>query len=239
MQEVLVTSHNPYRTALPDSSLTTETETCLEAILKLILMLPGTTTRQTTCSLWLTDESQRHQPMRMIAACSMPPSPTVFHPLPSHRQAVISTAARGQSFMVMDIACATELTDQQDTIPPDLASMLGIPMEDDEGRIAGVLAFFTDSSHPFSDREATRITTVVNQAAGVLLKTGMVLKTRLIRDEMETRRLVEEAGAILKRRHRVGNEEVLDRIRTWSERTKKSVRQIAEAIVLSEWDYCC
>ena len=115
-----------------------------------------------------------------------------------------------------------------------LVSMLSVPLEIKDEQVIGVFNCFTAERHLFSETEINLIQTVANQAAAAIINTELMVETKVIQEELETRKLVERAKEVLtKRRGRTG-EEAYRWIQKRSMDTRKSMRQIAEAILLSE-----
>jgi GAF domain-containing protein len=115
-----------------------------------------------------------------------------------------------------------------------LVSMLSVPLEVKDGKVIGVFNCFTAEQHIFSATEVNLIQTVANQAGAAIINTELMVKTKVVQEELETRKLVERAKEVLmKRRNRTG-EEAYRWIQKRSMDTRKSMREVAEAILLSE-----
>ena len=115
-----------------------------------------------------------------------------------------------------------------------LVSMLSVPLEVKEGKAIGVLNCFTASTHTFSETEVNLIQTVANQAAVAIMNTELMVKTKVVLEELETRKLVDRAKEILMRRRNKSGNEAYQWIRKRSMDTRKPLRQVAEAILLSD-----
>jgi AmiR/NasT family two-component response regulator len=115
-----------------------------------------------------------------------------------------------------------------------LVSMLGVPLQVRGEKVVGVLNCFTAEPHDFSETEVNLITAVANQAAVAILNTELMVKTKVIQEEMETRKLVERAKEILMRRRKMKADEAYRWIQKRSMDSRKSMRYIAEAVVLSD-----
>jgi len=100
--------------------------------------------------------------------------------------------------------------------------------------VIGVLNCFTSKPHTFSETEVNLITTVANQAAAAIINTELMVKTRVIQEELETRKLVERAKEILMRRRNMNADEAFRWIQKRSMDSRKTMREVAEAILLSE-----
>jgi len=114
-----------------------------------------------------------------------------------------------------------------------LVSMLGVPLHVKEDRVIGVLDCFTLSSHRFSNAEINLITTVASQAAIAIENTNLIVRTKIIEEELEKRKIVEKAKEILmakkafpRKSHSAGCRKSMD--------TRKSMKEIAEAIIIAQ-----
>jgi len=81
--------------------------------------------------------------------------------------------------------------------------------------------------------EVDVLTTVANQAAIAIENTELMVKTRVIQEELESRKLVERAKDILMQRLGLSGEEAYRRIQRQSMNIRKSMREVAEAIILT------
>jgi signal transduction protein with GAF and PtsI domain len=114
-----------------------------------------------------------------------------------------------------------------------LVSMASVPLQVKDEKVIGVLNCFTAKHHKFSETEVNLIITVANQAAVAILNTELMVKTKVIQEELETRKLVERAKEVLMNRRNKTGEEAYHWIRKRSMDTRKSMRCVAEAIILS------
>ena len=115
-----------------------------------------------------------------------------------------------------------------------LVSMVSVPLQVKDEKVIGVLNCFTAKPHEFSETEVNLITAVANQAAVAILNTELMVKTKVIQEELETRKLVERAKEVLMRKRNMGGDEAHRWIQKRSMDSRKSTRHIAEAILLSD-----
>jgi len=115
-----------------------------------------------------------------------------------------------------------------------LVSMVSVPLKVQDEKVIGVLNCFTAKSHMFSETEVNLITTVANQAAVAILNTELMVNTKVIQEELETRKLVERAKETLMQRRNKTGEDAYQWMRKRSMDTRKPIRLVAEAILLSE-----
>ena len=78
------------------------------------------------------------------------------------------------------------------------------------------------------------LSAVASQAAVAILNTELMVKTKVIQEELETRKQVERAKEILMMRRKMTGSEAHRWIQKKSMDSRKHVRQVAEAILLSE-----
>jgi AmiR/NasT family two-component response regulator len=115
-----------------------------------------------------------------------------------------------------------------------LKSMASIPLQVRDEKVIGVLNCFTSDYHDFTETEVNLITTVANQSAVAIFNSELLVKTKVIQEELETRKLIERSKEILMRRMNIKSDEAFRWIQKRSMDSRKSMRQIAEAILLSE-----
>ena len=114
-----------------------------------------------------------------------------------------------------------------------LASLLCVPMMV-KGKVIGVINLYTSKPHSFTKNEIHMLTTVANQAAMVIENTELIVKSRIIQEELETRKVVEKAKGILMREQGLPEDEAYRTIQKYSMNSRKSMRQVAEAIVTAQ-----
>jgi AmiR/NasT family two-component response regulator len=112
--------------------------------------------------------------------------------------------------------------------------MMSVPLKLKDDKIIGVLNCFTSTPHSFTDTEINLFTAVANQAALAILNTELMVKTKVIQEELETRKMIERAKEILMNRKRMKADQAFRWIQKRSMDSRKPIRRIAEAILLSE-----
>jgi two-component system, response regulator PdtaR len=113
-----------------------------------------------------------------------------------------------------------------------LVSLLSVPLHV-KGRVIGVLNIYTSEPHRFSDYEVNILKTVADQAAIVIENYRLVVETKVIKEELETRKAVERAKSILIKEQNISEEESFRKIQKFAMDNRKSMREVAEAIILS------
>jgi len=113
-----------------------------------------------------------------------------------------------------------------------LASLLCVPLHV-KGKVIGVLNVYTSEPHDFSDYEVSIIKTVADQAAIVIENYRLLVETKVIREELETRKAVERAKGIMMKEQGLSEEQSFRKMQKFAMDNRKSMREVAEAIILS------
>jgi len=112
-----------------------------------------------------------------------------------------------------------------------LASVLCIPLIV-KNRVIGAIDIYTSTPHRFTKREEEVLTNVANQSAIVIENTELLVKTKVIAEELETRKLVERAKGILMNRDNITEQQAYRTIQKQAMDKRKTMKEIAEAILL-------
>jgi AmiR/NasT family two-component response regulator len=96
-----------------------------------------------------------------------------------------------------------------------------------------VINCYTSQSHDFTETEINVLTTIANEAAVAIENTELLVKTKIIQEELETRKRVERAKGILMEEEGLTEEEAYLKLRNYSMDKRKTMREVAEAIILA------
>ena len=109
------------------------------------------------------------------------------------------------------------------------------------GDVIGVINVHHRAPHYHSAEETALLSFVGEQMGGAIVKaflaeenTRLLEETAEMRRQLETRKIVERAKGILQHRHSLTEEEAYLRLRNESRRLRRPMRELAEAIILSE-----
>jgi GAF domain-containing protein len=223
-----------YIKALMDISRAVTSDLYIEDMLKLIVMVTAKVTGVEICSLWLLEEHPSPPKLRLKASQAIDPAYFKDRSLGLDEGVVGYVASHGEPLVVANVLSEPRFKEKEMARRMGLVAMLGVPLQVQDGRVIGVLNCFTAEPHSFSDAEIHLIRTVANQAAAAILNTELKLKAQLIKDELETRKRVERAKEILMRRRSMTGEDAFRWIQKRSMDSRKTMREVAEAILLSE-----
>jgi len=221
-----------YIKALMDISSAITSDLYLEDILKLIVMVTAKVTGVEICSLWLVDEEDGK--IRLKATQAIDKDYVKDRVLNLNEGVVGYVVATKQPLIVWDVLKEPRFKEKEMAKKLGLRSMASIPLQVRDEKIIGVLNCFTSEYHDFTETEISLIKTVANQSAVAIFNSELLVKTKVIQEELETRKLIERAKEILMRRMNIKSDEAFRWLQKKSMDSRKSMRQIAEAILLSD-----
>ena len=234
MEKIVPETYDKYIKGLMDISRAITSDLYLEDILKLIVMVTAKVTGVEICSLWLIDESVFPKKIRLKATQAIDPEYVKDRSLELNEGVVGYVVTHKRPLLVADVLKEPRFKEKEMARKLGLVSMAGVPLKVQDEKVIGVLNCFTSNPHTFSETEVNLITTVANQAAAAIINTELMVKTRVIQEELEARKLVERAKEILMRRRNLNADEAFRWIQKRSMDSRKTMRAIAEAILLSE-----
>ena len=226
--------YEQYIKGLKDISQAITSDLYLEDILKLIVMVTAKVIGVEICSLWLVNESENPPRIHLKATQAIDPDYVKDRTLGLNEGVVGYVASSRRPLVVENVLKEPRFKEKEMARKLGLASMLGVPLEVKDEKVVGVLNCFTSKVHEFSETEVNLLTTVANQAAVAIMNTELMVKTKVIQEELEARKLVERAKEILMRRRNKTGDQAYQWIRKRSMDTRKPIRMVAEAILLSE-----
>jgi len=234
MENIKPKTYDKYIKALTDISRAITSDLYFEDILKLIVMVTAKVTGFEICSLWLVDESVNPKKIRLKATQSIDPEYVKNRSLDRVEGVVGFVATHNQPLIIKDVLKEPRFKEKEMAKKLGLVSMLSVPLQVKDDKVIGVLNCFTSEPHEFSETEVNLITAVANQSAVAILNTELLVKTKVIQEELETRKLVERAKEVLMQKRKIKADEAYRWLQKRSMDSRKSMRQIAEAVLLSE-----
>ncbi|MFH1046114.1 MAG: GAF and ANTAR domain-containing protein [Candidatus Omnitrophota bacterium] len=141
-------------------------------------------------------------------------------------------AQGGKPITVLDVREDGRFLNREIAKKEKLCSLLCVPLTV-KGRIIGVLNSYTSTPHPFSKSEINILRSIANQAAIVIENFRLVIESKVIREELESRKMIERAKGILMKQEGLSEQDAYERIRKYSMDSRKSMREISEAIIVS------
>lgn len=131
-----------------------------------------------------------------------------------------------------------DVTKERDYMFPDMAkkeglcSMVSVPMMVRE-KAVGVINSYTAVPHLFTGEEVKLLQAIANQAGIAIEHTTLIEKSFEMQEALAVRKLMERAKGYLMRAKKLTEEEAFKLIQRQSMDLRKSMREIAEAILLA------
>ena len=234
MEKTESKTYDDYIKALMDISQAITSDLFLEDLLKLIVMVTAKVTGVEICSLWLIDESEGQPKIRLKATQAIAPEYVKDRSLNLDEGVVGYVATHKRPLTIKNVLRSRKFKEKEMARKLGLVSMVGVPLQLKDEKVMGVLNCFTAKPHDFSKTEINLLTAVASQAAVAILNTELMVKTRVIQEELETRKMIERAKEILMKRRNISGEAAYRWLQKRSMDSRKPIRNIAEAILLSE-----
>ena len=234
MEKLSPPPYDDYIRALTDISRAITSELYLEELLKLIVMVTARVTGVAICSLWLIDEGCDPPKIRLKATQAIAPEYVKDRSLDLSEGVVGYVATNKKPLTIQHVLKSRRFKEKEMARRLGLVSMVGVPLKLQSEKVIGVLNCFTSEPHQFSATDINLLTAVANQAAVAILNTELMVKTAVIQEELETRKRIERAKEILMQRRDMTGEAAYRWMQKRSMDTRKSMREIAEAILISE-----
>ena len=204
-------------------------EKYLEDILRLIVTVTAEVMESKICSLMLVDDDGK---LHVKATQSMSKEYNKKRLVELGKGIVGKAAAENRPAIVRDVREEEDYLYRDMARKEGLVSLLSVPLAV-KGRVIGVINCYTSRPHDFTEAEVTVLTTIANQAAVAIENTELIVRSRVIEEELESRKLIERAKDILAAENGTGGEEAYRKIRQMSMNMRRPMRQIAEAIIIS------
>ncbi len=227
-------TYDHYIKALTDISHAITSDLFLEDLLKLIVLVTAKVTGVAICSLWLVDDSTSPAQIRLKATQAIAPDYVKDRTLNTDEGVVGQVVTTKRPVTIKNVLRNRRFKEKEMAKRLGLVSMIGVPLKLKDERVIGVLNCFTSKPHSFSRTDVNLLTAIANQAAVAILNTELMVKTKIIQEELETRKLLERAKEVLMHRRKMKGDEAYRWLQKRSMDRRKSMLQVAEAVLLSE-----
>jgi two-component system, response regulator PdtaR len=230
MSKTKTVSYKKHIEALSKVSQTITSNLYLEEILKLIVIVTAEVMNSKICSLMLLDEKTQELSVRATQSVS-----EMYNKKPNIKlgEGIAGRVVKeNKPVTIVDVRKESSYKNQEIARKEHLCSLLSVPMSV-RGRVIGVINSYTSTVHKFTPEEVAVLQSVANQAAVAIENAQLLLKSKIIEEELQTRKHVERAKGILMRQLGIPEDEAFRRIQKQSMNLRKSMREIAEAIILS------
>ncbi len=204
-------------------------ELYLEDILKLIVTVTAQSMGSKLCSLMLLNDKSE---LVIRATQSVSEAYTKKAPIKLGEGISGKVALENKPVAIFNVQDEKEYKYKELAKKEGISSLLCVPLSV-KGKVIGAINLYTSEPHKFTKNEVHVLTAVANQAALVIENTELMVKTKVIQEELETRKLVERAKGIIMRDRKMAESEAYRLLQKYSMDNRKSMREVAEAIILS------
>ena len=220
---------------LSQVSETVASNRLIKDVLQLLLTMTAQMMNSKICSIMLLDEASGE--LRIEATQSLSEQ---YRRKPNLKvgQSISGRAVKDRRPIIV-----ADVTTDRDYIHRDMAkrdglcSLLSVPMMVRE-KALGVINSYTSVPHVFTSEEVKLLQAIANQAAIAIEHTALVEKSIEMQEALAVRKLMDRAKGYLMRSKKLTEEEAFKLIQRQSMDLRKSMREIAEAVLLaSELDH--
>ena len=217
--------------ALAGLARTISEESYLDRILQAISEMVAETLDSPVCSIMLVDEDRRELVIS-AARCS---SPDYLHKMPIRiEDSLIGRVVReGQVMMIRDVLEEKQFRYPELARRTGLASLLSVPLMTRD-KVIGTINLYTREVRQFTEDEIGFVKVVAGQAAIAIENARLMSEALEMKRTLEARKLMERAKGILQHKHNLTEEEAYLRLRNESRRLRRSMRDLAEAVILAD-----
>ena len=215
---------------LSEISRTIVSDYYLKEILQLIVTMTAKVMDSKICSIMLLDEKRNEL---VIAATQSLSDYYVNKPNLKVGQSISGRVVKEKKpITVLDVTKEPGYTYPDIAKKEGIVSLLSTPMMIKD-RVIGVINSYTQREHKFSKEEIDIIQTVANQAAVAIENTRLDQEILAAKEALEARKVIEKAKGILMKELGASEDDAYKKIHKKSMDLRKSMREIAEAIILT------
>ncbi|HTZ11259.1 MAG TPA: GAF domain-containing protein [Candidatus Margulisiibacteriota bacterium] len=203
----------------------------LEELLRLVVQVTAELMNSKISSLMLLDPERQELVVKATQSIS-----EAYNKKPNIKlgEGIAGIVAKENKIIILDDVKGDKRYLNQDIAKKEgLCSLASVPLAV-KGRIIGVLNCYTSKKHKFSKHEIDVLSMLASQAAIAIENAELALRARSAEEALTTRKLVERAKDILSQEANIIPSEAYRLIQKQSMDSRKSMREIAEAIILAK-----
>lgn len=203
----------------------------LEELLRLIVQVTAEIMNSKISSLMLLDPERKELVVKATQSIS-----EAYNKKPNIRfgEGIAGVVARdNKPICILDVKSEPRYLNQDIAKKEGLFSLACVPLAV-KGRVIGVLNCYTSKKHKFSKHELDLLTALANHAAIAIENAELDLRARSAEESLTTRKLIERAKDILSQEANILPSEAYRLIQKQSMDIRKSMREVAEAIILAK-----
>jgi signal transduction protein with GAF and PtsI domain len=202
----------------------------LDEVLQLLVNIIAKMMQARVCSIMLVDSQKNELVIKAAKASS-----EEYWRKPNLKigNSLISRVVKEKApLMVRDVTKQEEYQYPELATKEGIRSLLSVPMIL-KNHVIGVLNVYSEHERAFSNEDLRLMSTVADHVALAFENTKLNVAIQESQEALMTRKLVERAKSILQKQASLSEEEAYKRLQQQSMKTRRSMREIAEAVILS------
>lgn len=203
----------------------------LEELLRLVVQVTAEIMNSKVSSLMLFDPNKNELVIKATQSISEAYNKKPNIPLGKGISGVV--AKENKTACILDVRKDPRYLNQDVAKKESLCSLACVPLAV-KGRVIGVLNCYTSKQHKFSKSELDLLGALANQAALAIENAELDLRASSAEEALTTRKLVERAKEILSQELSIPSSEAYRLIQKQSMDMRKSMHEVAEAIILAK-----
>jgi signal transduction protein with GAF and PtsI domain len=216
---------------LSQVSETVASNRLIEDVLQLIVTMTAQLMNSKICSIMLVDQDSGE--LRITATQSLSDAYRRKPPLKVGQSMSGRAVQEQRSVYVPDVRAEGGYFYRDLAKREGLHSLLSVPMLM-KNKVIGVINVYTSSHHLFSEEETKTLQAIANQSAVAIEHTRLMEKSFEMQEALEVRKQVERAKGFLMASKGLSEPEAFRLMQRQSMNLRKSMREIADAIILAE-----
>ena len=203
----------------------------LEELLRLVVQVTAEVMNSKISSLMLLDPVKKELVIKATQSIS-----EAYNKKPNIRlgEGIAGIVARdNKPIYISDVKEDNRYLNRDIALKEGLCSLVSVPLAV-KSRVIGVLNCYTSKKHKFTRHELSILSALANQAAVAIENAELDLRARSAEEDLTTRKLIERAKDILSQEANILPSEAYRLIQKQSMDSSKSMREIAEAIILAK-----
>lgn len=209
----------------------------IDRILQAISEMLAETLDSAVCSILIVDDKGKDLTVR-AARCS---APDYLNPMPVSIEGSLTehVVRHGSPVVVPDIHRETRYNYPELARTTGLTSVLAAPLLSQGKAIGSINIYtrdgvYTRDGRTFGDAEIAFVSVAAGQAAIAIQNARLMAETVDMKRSLEARKLIDRAKGILQHKHGLTEDQAYTRLRDESRRVDRSMRDLAEAIILTD-----
>ena len=201
----------------------------LDEVLDQVVSLVSDTLKADSCLIYLAQADQ------LILKASKIPRPKVINKvIMQFGEGITGWVAEQRKPVVIE---EQSYQDKRNKIIPNLSedqweAFISVPIIF-QNEVVGVINVQYRKQHKYSEQEMVLLQTIASQIGGAIYNAKLISETRTLKEALATRKVVEKARGLLMKHQNLSEAEAYNAIRKKSMDTKKTMKEVAEAIILA------